>query len=47
MIPIEIKNSSTAEKFKNKISNWKHNGCDCKFCQDYLYRIGYINLVDD
>ena len=45
MIPIEIKNSSTVEKFKNEISNWKHNGCDCKFCQDYLYRIGILTWL--
>ena len=25
----------------------KSNDCDCKLCQYYLYRIGYINLVDD
>ena len=46
MIPIEIKNSSTVEIFKSKISKWEPNDCDCKLCQDYLHRIGYVNLVD-
>ena len=46
MIPIEIKNSSTVEIFKSKISKWKPNDCDCKLCQDYLHRIGFVNLVD-
>ena len=47
MIPIEIKDSSSVEMFKNKISKWEPNNCDCKLCQDYLHRIGYVNLVDD
>ena len=46
MIPIEIKNSSTVEIFKSKISKWEPNDCDCKLCQDYLHRIGYVNLFD-
>ena len=46
MIPIEIKNSSTVAIFKTKISKWKPNDCDCKLCQDYLHRIGFVNLVD-
>ena len=45
MITIEIKNSSSYEMLKNK-SKWQPNGCEWKLCQDYLYRIGYINLVD-
>ena len=46
MIPIEIKNSSTAEIFKSKISKWKPNDCDYKICQDYLHGVGFVNLVD-
>ena len=42
MIPIEIKNSSSDEMFKSKISKWELNNCDCKLCQDYLHRIGYV-----
>ena len=30
MIPIEIKNSSTVEMFKSKISKREPNDCDCK-----------------
>ena len=47
MIPREMKNSVSAEVFKNKINKWEHSGYDCKLCQDYLYRNGYVNLVDD
>ena len=46
MIPKEIKNSSTIEIFKSKISKWEPNNCDCKLYQDYLHIIRYINLVD-
>ena len=46
MIPIEIKNSSTVETFKSKISKWEPNDCDCKLCQDYLHGIAYVNLLD-
>ena len=44
---IEIKNSSTVKMFKNRISRWEPNDSECKLCQDYLHRIGYVNLVDD
>ena len=47
IILIEIKKSSTVKMFKNRISRWEPNDCECKLCQDYLYRIGYVNLVDD
>ena len=47
MILIEIKNPATVEMFKSKISNWEPNNSDCKLCQVYLHRIGYINLVDE
>ena len=46
-IPTEIKNSSTVEMFKNKIDKLEPNDCDCKLCQDYFYRLGKANLVDD
>ena len=47
MIPIEIKNSSSVEMFRSEISKREPNDCDCKLCQDYLYRVGYVNLVDE
>ena len=47
MILIKIKNSSTVEMFKSKMSKWEPNECDCKLCQDYLHRNGYVNLADD
>ena len=47
MIPIEIKNSSTVEMFKSKISKWEPNDCDGKLCQNFLRRNGYVKLVVD
>ena len=47
MISIEIKNSSTVGIFKSKISKWEPNDSDCKLCQVYLHRTGYVNLVHD
>ena len=46
IIPIEIKNSSSVKKFENRRSKWEPNDCYCKLCQDFLYRIGYVNLFD-
>ena len=46
VIPIETKNSSTVEIFRSKISKWEPNDCDCKLFQDYLHRVGYVNLFD-
>ena len=46
MLPIEIKNSLTVEIFESKISKWEPHGCDCKRCEDYLHRIGYVKLFD-
>ena len=46
MVPIEIKNSSSVEIFKNAVSKWEPNDCDCSLCQDYFCRIGYVNLVN-
>ena len=44
MIPTETKNSLTVEIIKSIISKWKPNDYDCKLCQDYLDRTGYVNL---
>ena len=46
MIPIEIKNSSTVEMFKSKISKWEPIDYDCKLCQNYLHRIEYVKLFE-
>ena len=47
MLPAEIKNSSNIEMFKNKLSKRAPSNCNCKLCQDYLHRIGYVDFVDD
>ena len=44
-IPIEIKNSTNLEIFKWKIRNWCPDECPCRLCQNYLYRLGYVNTV--
>ena len=40
MIPLSFK------MFKSKLSKCELNDCGCKLYQDYLYRIGFVNLVD-
>ena len=47
IILTKIKNFSNTEMFKNKISKSEPNHYDYKLCQDYFYRNGYVNLVDD
>jgi len=44
-IPIEIKNSVSLSSFKSKIRKWSPDECPCRLCQNYLYRLGYINIV--
>ena len=46
MIPIEINNSSSVKMFANKRSKWEPNHFYCKLCQNFLYRVVYVNLVD-
>ena len=41
MIPSNIRNIDTHEKFKNKIKTWLPN-CLCRLCKEYVQGIGYV-----
>lgn len=43
----KLKTPRMLKCLKNNISNWEPKECYCELCQDYLFRTGYVNLVDD
>ena len=45
MIPLEIKNSVSIKRFKEKIRKWESSSCSCKLCQPYIHNLGYVNLI--
>ena len=42
LIPDEIKMSKSLESFKDKIVNWKPQGCECRLCKEYIPGLGYL-----
>ena len=40
-----MKDSTSTEIFKNKISKWQSSDSGGKICQEYLYSTGYVNLL--
>ena len=42
MVPNNIKNCSSLNKFKNSIKSWKPNECPCRLCKKYIAQIGFI-----
>ena len=42
LVPNEIKNSKSLSQFKNKIKNWKPEGCMCRLCKVYIQDLGFI-----
>ena len=38
----DIKESESLEIFKNKIKNWKPDGCECRLCKTYVFNLGFI-----
>ena len=45
-MPNELKESTSLNKFKSKIKNWKPENCPCKLCKIYHQRIGYLQVTD-
>ena len=43
MIPSEIKDLSTLEKFKSEIKQWTPSECPCRLCRTYIPNLGFIN----
>ena len=41
LIPSNIKNCETLEKFKQKIKYWKPDNCPCRLCKTYIKGLGY------
>ena len=44
VIPDEIKNSLSLDKFKIKIRQWAPSACHCKLCRSYIQHVGYVNI---
>ena len=42
MVPNNIKNSSSLNKFKSSIKSWKPNECPCRLCKKYIAEVGFI-----
>ena len=43
LIPREIKEAESVDKFKFKIRKWKPVKCPCRLCKIFIQRIGYID----
>ena len=43
ILPVELKNLSSLQAFKQKIRNWNPTNCPCKLCIPYIANIGYLN----
>ena len=41
-IPHDIKSSSNLNEFRMKIKSWSPEGCECRICKTYVYRLGFI-----
>ena len=42
LVPKIIKESVSLATFKNKIREWKPQGCTCRLCRDYVFNLGYL-----
>ena len=45
MIPLEIKNINSLQKFKTEIRKWAPENCSCYLCRPYLQNLGVVELV--
>ena len=45
MIPLEIKNINSLQKFKTEIKKWTPEKCSCYLCFPYIQNLGFIDLV--
>ena len=45
MIPLEIKNINSFQKFKTEIRKWAPENCSCYLCWPYLQNLGFFELV--
>ena len=45
MIPLEIKNINSLQKFQTEIRKWAPKNCSCYLCRPYLENLGFAELV--
>ena len=45
MIPLEIKNMNSLQKFKTETRKWAPENCSCYLCRPYLQNLGVVELV--
>ena len=44
MIPLEIKNINSLQKFKTEIRKWAPENCSCYLCRPYLLNLGFVEF---
>ena len=42
LVPNKIKQSKSLSVFKEKIKDWKPQGCTCRLCKTYIPRLGFL-----
>ena len=42
LVPDEIKQSKSLYEFKEKIKQWKPEGCTCRLCKVYIKNLGFL-----
>ena len=42
LVPNKIKQSKSLSLFKEKIKDWKPQGCTCRLCKTYIPRLGFL-----
>ena len=45
MIPLEIKNINSLQKFKIEIKKWPPENYSCFLCRPYMQNLGFIDLI--
>ena len=42
LVPVDIKNSKSAQQFKENIRSWRTDSCPCRLCKKYIPKIGFL-----
>ena len=45
IVPSEIKNINSLQKFKTEIRKWDPQNCSCYLCRPYTQNLGFVGLV--
>ena len=45
MLPSDIKNSESLEKFKKMVASWRPK-CPCQLCRTYVKDLGYVAVIN-